>query len=66
MLMAHMPMRVVSSRLRSSGAVVGVTEFGGVLTDTSFDPACPVDEYDTTSTAVGCQSRSGSCTRCLT
>ena len=37
---------LVSSRLKSSSAVVGVTEFGGVLTDTSFDPACPVDEYD--------------------
>ena len=38
---------VVSSRLRSSdSAMVGVTEFCGVLADTSFDPACPVDEYD--------------------
>ena len=26
--------------------MVGVTEFCGVLADTSFDPACPVDEYD--------------------
>ena len=38
---------LVSSRLRSSDdAMVGVVEFCGVLADTSFDPACPVDEYD--------------------
>ena len=38
---------LVSSRLRSSDdAMLGVFEFCGVLADTSFDPACRVDEYD--------------------
>ena len=39
----------VSSRLRSSGDVLPVLsswDFHDVLTDTSFDPSCPVDEYD--------------------